>query len=254
MVLLTGTQASNGLLDVWAQIYLLDRGARLGRTFGGYKAKYFEADYMGYNFSLKSGAADRIYNTLDGLCLTLSATDYLELPERIDRIHHVELPGVARTFYAELEREFIAETATDTVEVLSATTLSNKLLQNANGAVYTGDAKDWTPVHDVKLDALEPIVAESAGSPFLVAVNYKTDTIRIRNRFPQAVELGRDPAQIDAWNRGEIPMLLAHPTSAGRGLNLQAGGHVPVWFGLNWSLELYQKINASCCTRGRPDR
>ena len=144
--------------------------------------------------------------------------------------------------------------ATDTVEVLSATTLSNKLLQNANGAVYTGDAKDWTPVHDVKLDALEPIVAESAGSPFLVAVNYKTDTIRIRNRFPQAVELGRDPAQIDAWNRGEIPMLLAHPASAGRGLNLQAGGHVPVWFGLNWSLELYQKINASCCTRGRPDR
>ena len=104
MVLLTGTHASNGLLDVWEQIYLLDRGARLDRTFGGYKAKYFEADYMGYNFSLKSGAADRIYNTLDGLCLTLSATDYLELPERIDRIHHVELPGVARTFYAELER------------------------------------------------------------------------------------------------------------------------------------------------------
>ena len=100
---------------------------------------------MGYNFSLKSGAADRIYNTLDGLCLTLSATDYLELPERIDRIHHVELPWVMRTFYAELEREFIAEMATDTVEVLSATTLSNKLLQNANGAVYTGDAKDWTP-------------------------------------------------------------------------------------------------------------
>ena len=254
MVLLTGTQASNGLLDVWAQIYLLDRGARLDRTFGGYKAKYFEADYMGYNFSLKSGAADRIYNTLDGLCLTLSATDYLELPEQIDRIHHVELPWVMRTFYAELERESTAEMATDTVEVLSATTLSNKLLQNANGAVYTGDAKDWTPVHDVKLDALEPIVAESAGSPFLVAVNYKTDTIRIRNRFPQAVELGRDPAQIDAWNRGEIPMLLAHPASAGRGLNLQAGGHVPVWFGLNWSLELYQKINASCCTRGRPDR
>ena len=144
--------------------------------------------------------------------------------------------------------------ATDTVEVLSATTLSNKLLQNANGAVYTGDAKDWTPVHDSKLDALEPIVAESASSPFLVAVNYKTDTIRIRNRFPQAIELGRDPAQIDAWNQREIPMLLAHPASAGRGLNLQAGGHVPVWFGLNWSLELYQKINASCCTRGRPDR
>lgn len=127
--------------------------------------------------------------------------------------------------------------ATDTIEVLSAATLSNKLLQVANGAVYTGDAKDWTPVHDVKLDALEPIVAESAGSPFLVAVNYKTDTIR--NRFPQAVELGRDPAQIDAWNRGEIPMLLAHPASAGHGLNLQAGGPVLVWFGLNWSLELY---------------
>jgi hypothetical protein len=251
MVQLTGTPASNGLLDVWAQIYLLDQGARLGRTFGGYKAKYFDADYMGYNFSLKSGTADRIYETLDGLCLTLSAADYLELPEWIDRIHPVELPSVARTFYAELEREFIAKMATDTVEVLSAAALSNKLLQVANGAVYTGNTGEWTQVHDAKLDALELIVAESAGSSLLVAVNYKTDTIRIRNRFPQAVELGRDPAQIDAWNRGEIPMLLAHPASAGHGLNLQAGGHVLVWYGLNWSLELYQQMNARLLREGQ---
>jgi SNF2 family DNA or RNA helicase len=251
LVELTGTPASNGLLDVWPQVFLLDRGERLGKTFTGFRNRYFVSDFHGYNWTLRKGADQKIYDRLDDICLTLTAADYLDLPDRIDNTVPVDLPADARKQYVDLEREFLIEVGDDTVAVLHAAALANKLLQFANGAIYTDDQGAWSEVHDAKLDACAEIVAEAAGSPLLVAYNYKTDAERLLKRFPQAQVLGKDPAQIDAWNRGEIPILLAHPASAGHGLNLQKGGHTIVWFGLNWSLELYQQFNARLHRQGQ---
>lgn len=251
LVELTGTPASNGLLDVWPQVFLLDRGERLGRTFTGFRDKYFLGDYHGYNWTIRKGADEKIYNKLSDICLTLTAEDYIKLPKRIDTTISIDMPQSARNNYVELEKEFLLEVGDDTVEVLHAAALSNKLLQFANGAIYIDDEKNWTEVHDAKLDAMSEIVAETAGQPLLVAYNYKTDLARLLKRFPQAVALGKDPAQIESWNRGEIPMLLAHPASAGHGLNLQKGGNTIVWFGLNWSLELYQQFNARLHRQGQ---
>ena len=252
LVQLTGTPAGNGLLDVWAQVFLLDRGERLGKTFTGFRERYFDSDYMGYRWTLREGASQKIYDRLADICLTLSAKDWLDLPPRIDNIVHVDLPGPARAQYRQLERDFLAEVGDgEIVEVLHAAALSNKLLQFAGGAVYTDGEKNWAEVHAGKLDALESIVNEAAGTPVLVACNYRTDTLRILERFAQAETLGRDPDTIARWNRGEIPLLLAHPASAGHGLNLQQGGHTIVWFGLNWSLELYQQFNARLHRQGQ---
>lgn len=251
MVQLTGTPASNGLLDVWPQVFLLDRGERLGKTFSGYRNRYFTPDYHGYNWTLRKGADEEIHQKLDGLCLRLSAEDYLELPPRIDNFVEVSLPASVRESYTELEREFLAEFGDETVEVLSAAALAGKLLQFANGAIYTDDTLNWISVHNAKLDALAELVEEAAGQPLLIAYNYKTDAARIQARFPQAELIGQDPETIERWNRGEIPMLLAHPASAGHGLNLQYGGNTVVWFGLNWSLEFYQQFNARLHRQGQ---
>ncbi|QAX31287.1 SNF2-related protein [Leisingera sp. NJS204] len=251
LIELTGTPASNGLLDVWPQVFLLDRGARLGKTFTAYRDRYFVGDYMGYNWDLRKGADQQIYDAIGDICLTLTAEDYLDLPDRIDNVVELALPQAARAQYQQLERDFLAEIGDDTVEVFNAAALSNKLLQFANGAVYTDDAGTWAGVHDTKLDALAGIVDEMAGAPLLVAHNFKSDAAGIQKRFPQAQLLGKDPEQIKAWNRGEIPMLLAHPASAGHGLNLQKGGNTIVWFGLNWSLELYLQFNARLHRQGQ---
>ena len=251
LVELTGTPASNGLLDVWPQVFLLDRGERLGKTFTSFRNKFFVPDFHGYNWTLRKGADKKIYDLLGDLCLTLTAEDYLQLPDRIDNVVNVELPGVARSQYQQLERDFLAEVGDDIVEVLHAAALSNKLLQFANGAIYTDEARNWTTVHDAKLDALGEIIEEAAGRPILVAHNYQTDAKRICARFPQAELLDKDPETVARWNRGEIPLLLAHPASAGHGLNLQHGGDTIVWFGLNWSLELYQQFNARLHRQGQ---
>lgn len=251
LIELTGTPASNGLLDVWSQIFLLDRGQRLGKTFTGFRDRYFVSDFHGYNWTLRKDADQKIYDQLEDICLTLTAADYLDLPDRIDNVVVIDLPQPARDQYSELEREFLFEIGDETVEVLHAAALTNKLLQFANGAIYTDDQGAWAEVHDAKLDAFADTVSEAAGSPLLVAYNYKTDVERLLKRFPHAQVLGKDPAQIDAWNRGEIPILLAHPASAGHGLNLQKGGHTIVWFGLNWSLELYQQFNARLHRQGQ---
>lgn len=249
LVELTGTPAPNGLLDVWPQIFLLDRGERLGRTYTGFRSKYFISDYMGYNFTIREGADDKIHEKLADVCLTMSAEDYIELPDRVDRIVDVDLPVKAREQYAELEREFIAEFDGDEVTVLSAAALANKLLQFANGAVYV-DGGGYAEVHGAKLDALEDLIEGANGSPVLIAYSYRTDLDRIQSRIVCEV-LGKDPEQIDRWNAGEIPVLLAHPASAGHGLNLQDGGHTVVWFGLCWSLELYQQFNARLHRQGQ---
>lgn len=249
---LTATPAANGLIGVWSQIFLLDRGERLGKTITAYKDRYFISDYHGYNWSLRKGADQKIYDKLEGLCLTLSADDYLDLPKAVTQTIDVDIPPAAREQYQQLERDFLLDMGDDEiVEVLHAAALTNKLLQFANGAIYTDDTGAWSQVHDAKLDALSGIVDSAVGQPLLVSYNFKTDAMRLRERFPQAELIGRDPETIARWNRGEIPMMIAHPASAGHGLNLQHGGHNLVWFGLNWSLELYLQFNKRLDRQGQ---
>lgn len=251
MVQLTGTPASNGLMDVWPQVYLLDKGERLGRTFSGFRNRYFMSDYMGYNWTPRQGTEEQIYDKLQDICMTLSAEDYLELPERMDNIIPLELSPKATKQYRELEKEFLLELEQDTVEALNAAALTMKLLQFCNGAVYTNEARDWEKVHDAKLEALDEIIQDSVGQPVLVAYNFKSDLARLKQKFPKAEVIGDKADTIDRWNAGEIPLLLAHPASAGHGLNLQKGGNIIVWFGLNWSLELYQQFNARLHRQGQ---
>lgn len=250
MVLLTGTPSPNSLLDLWAQCYLVDFGMTLGRTFTGYKQRFFEQDYMGYNFTLRQGCDTAIHNLIRPFTLSMSAEDYLELPKRIDLIEYVDLPNKTMGDYLEFEKELLLELDDgEEIEAVNAAALAGKLLQWCCGAVYTDEARNWSEVHKLKLDVLEELV-EHNDEPMLVAYNFKSDLARIQDRFPDAVVLDKDPETIERWNRGEINMLLAHPAS-GHGLNLQNGGSLIVWFGLNWSLELHQQFNARLYRQGQ---
>jgi hypothetical protein len=248
---LTGTPSPNGLLDLWSQIYLLDMGARLGRKIGEYQQTYFNPGLKVHNVTVnwrpKKGAADKVYWLLQDLCLSMHSRDYLTLPERIDVERVVELPTLARNRYDELEAEMYLEVGDEVITAGNAAVLTGKLLQAANGAMYNG-AGQTVPLHDAKLDALEEIV--EFASPLLVFYSYQHDLERILSRFPKARVL-KTTEDIAAWNRGDIPVLLAHPASAGHGLNLQDGGHQIVWFGLPWSLELYQQANARLHRQGQ---
>ena len=231
---LTGTPSPNGLIDLWAQIYLLDRGERLGRTLTEYRNRYFNPGrrngYVVYDWVPKPGAEDEIYRKISDICVSMKACDYIKLPERVDVVHTVKLDDAARAAYAEMEKEAVLELGPDAV------------------VVYDEDGKVH-PVHHAKLDALEDVVEAINGRPVLVFYSFQHDLERIMRRFPQAKKL-EGTAEIDAWNRGEIPILLAHPAGAGHGLNLQAGGNHIVWFGLTWSLELYQQANARIYRQG----
>jgi len=182
----------------------------------------------------------------------MSAEDYLELPERIDLTEYVELPAKIQKQYDEFEKHLLLELDSgDVVEAISAAVLANKLLQYSVGAIYTDEHKNWAEIHSVKLDALADIIEQNEGENILVAYNFKTDLERLQKRFPQAQQLDKSPDTITRWNGGEIPLLLAHPQSAGFGLNLQQGGGIIVWFGLNWSLELYQQFNGRVYRQGQ---
>lgn len=252
MILLTGTPSPNGLLDLWPQIYLVDFGEALGRTMTSYKQRFFEQDYMGYKFKPRQGSAERIHSLLQPMVLSMSAEDYLQLPDRIDIVEAVTLPPKALADYREFERTLLAELPDgEEIEAMNAAVLANKLLQYSNGAVYTDDLGNWSEIHTAKLDALSEIVEQNEGETFLVAYNYKTDLERLQKRFPFARVLDKDPNTVREWNSGQIKMLLAHPASAGHGLNLQRGGSLIVWFSLNWSLELYQQFNARLHRQGQ---
>ena len=232
-------------------MYLVDFGERLGRTMTGYKQRFFEQDYMGYRWTIKDGAAEQIHALVADVCLSMSADDYLELPQRLVLTEFVDLPPAVQANYTDFEKQLLATLPNgEEVEAINAAVLANKLLQWCNGATYTDTAGSWTQIHDVKLDALAELV-EANDEPMLVAYNYKSDLARLQKRFPQAVHLSRDQQVIDDWNVGKIPILLAHPASAGHGLNLQDGGALCVWFGLNWSLELYQQFNARLHRQGQ---
>lgn len=246
LIELTGTPASNGYMDLWSQVFLLDRGQRLGKTITAYRQRYFVADYMGYNWNIREGAAEQIENTLKDVVLRL---EYPHTTQPIINPVRVTLPSKAREQYTQLEKEFLLHLESDTVEATTAAVLSNKLRQCANGAIYTDDVGGYWTLHDEKLDALEEIINET-NSPVLVAYSYKHDLKRLKEAFPHAETLDA-PDALKRWNAGEIPLLLTHPASAGHGLNMQHGGHTLVWFGLDWSLELYEQFNARLHRQGQ---
>ncbi|PWV90241.1 SNF2 domain-containing protein [Paenibacillus cellulosilyticus] len=250
---LTGTPAPNSLLDLWAQIYLLDQGERLGKTVGSYRDRYFipgkKEGHVVYEWKQKKEADDRIHEAIADICVSMKAEDWLEMPQRVDRIIPLQLSETARDQYEQLERDLLLPMVGADIVANTAAALSNKLLQMANGAAYD-EERGVREIHDVKLNKLEDLIEAANGNPVLVFYAYKHDLSRIKKRFPQARTL--DSADdIAAWNAGEIPLLLAHPASAGHGLNLQDGGSVIVWFGLTWSLELYQQANARLYRQGQ---
>jgi len=251
MIQLTATPSPNGLLDIWSQISLLDDGKRLGRTMTAYKSRFFESDYMGYKFNPREGSKETIYQLIEDITMTLKADDYLDMPDRIDSIIKVQLPTPIKKQYDYLEKDFLITINDDTITTTSAAALANKLLQFSNGAMYIDDLKNYQVLHDLKIEALKEIVEENPNENLLIAYNYKTDLIRLQEAFPKAVVLDKKGEAVDKWNNGDIKMLLAHPMSAGHGLNLQKGGSVIIWFGLNWSLELYQQFNGRVHRQGQ---
>lgn len=256
IVALTGTPAPNTLLDLWSQVYLLDRGERLGRTITGYRERYFEPDKWDrsnsrivYKWRLKPRADEAIYSRIEDICVSMKAKDWLTLPERVTNIIKVPLPEQVQKSYKQLERELLLPYADGDVVAGTAAVLSNKLLQMASGAVYD-ENKAVRVLHDAKLEALEDVIEAASGNPVLVFYWYQHDLDRLKKRFPKARCLD-NTEDIAAWNRGEIPLLLVHPASAGHGLNLQAGGNIIIWFSLTWSLELYEQANARLDRQGQ---
>ena len=245
IVELTGTPAPNGLLDLWAQMYLLDRGERLEKSITRYRDRYFDPDkrdgHIVYSWKLKPGASDEIYSRIGDVCVSMKSSDYLTLPPAMMNVVPVKLQPAAMKKYNDLEKELVLSIDEKDIVANTAASLSGKLLQMANGAVYD-ENKEVVHIHDEKLDALEEIIDCNAGKSVMVFYYFKHDLARLKERFPNAKEL--DTADdIHDWNAGKIPLLLVHPASAGHGLNLQHGGHIVVWFGLTWSLELYQQAN-----------
>lgn len=250
---LTGTPAPNTLLDLWPQMYLMDMGQRLGRFIGGFRDRFFLPDKRNreiiYSYKPREGAEDAIYALISDICISMKAADYLDMPERIDNRIEVAMSPKERKLYDTFQKDMVLSIGDEELDAVNAAALSNKLLQMANGAVY-GEDKKVIPIHDRKLDALEDLVEAANGKPLLVAYWYKHDLQRIKARFKNArcIDTAKD---IDDWNAGQIPLALIHPASAGHGLNLQDGGCTIVWFGLTWSLELYQQLNARLWRQGQ---
>ncbi|MCR6614763.1 DEAD/DEAH box helicase [Bacillus amyloliquefaciens] len=250
---LTGTPAPNSLIDLWPQMYLLDQGGRLGKTVTSYREKYFQPDQRNrtviYSWKLKEGAEKAIHEKVSDICISMQARDWLQLPERIDNIVKVRMTDKVKAKYKQLEKDLLLPFLDGDVVADTAAVLSNKLLQLANGAVYDENG-EIQKLHDEKLNALEDIVDAANGKPILVFYSYKHDLERIQQKFKKAKTLDSS-REIADWNNGKIEMLLAHPASTGHGLNLQDGGHVIVWFGMTWSLELYQQANARLDRQGQ---
>jgi len=246
---LTGTPSPNGLADLWGQVWFLDQGVRLGRSFESFKSRWFQsvqvgADRYAVRLDPLPFAQTQIEDKLRDLCLSLDARDYFDISEPIVNVIRVELPARARRLYRDMEREmFLALECGTEVEAFNAAAKTIKCLQLANGAIYTDEhCSAFSEVHDVKLQALEDVIEEAAGMPVLVAYHFRSDLIRLQRTFPNGRLLDKDPQTIRDWNAGRIPILFAHPASAGHGLNLQDGGNILVFFGHWWNLEQYQQI------------
>lgn len=265
MVGLTGTPAPNSLLDLWSQLYLLDRGERLGKTYTEYRDTYFRVKNPHQSFAKyqlieekdelvgKGYYAKKIYNKISDICISMKAADYLELPERIINDIPVTMNSFVKARYEAFEKEQVLALMEQDVEItaVNAGALCTKLLQFSNGAIYDED-KQYHVVHDEKIDELSELIDDAAGQPVLIFYTYQHDADRIMKHFKgrNIVRLKSDK-DINAWNRGEIEIMLAHPASAGHGLNLQEGGSIVIFFGLPWSLELYLQAIARLHRQGQ---
>lgn len=267
VILLTGTPDPNGEMDLWSQTYLLDGGERLGKTLTEYRNRYFTPGRRNgnviYEWLPREGAKEAIFAKLSDVMISLTAADYLKMPERIDNVVKLRMPPEAKEQYERMEEECILELESGDVVAGNKAAVTNKLLQMANGAVYyeepeadedgvvTGWQRKWVQIHEAKLDALEEIV-EDYGQPLVVFYSFQHDFERLMARFakydPAVIRSRKD---IEAWNRGEVRLLFAHPASVGHGLNLQAGGSMVVWFGLPNNLEWYQQANARLYRQGQ---
>ena len=253
---LTGTPAPNGLIDLWSQVYLLDGGERLGKTVTGYRDAFFTPGRRNasviFDYNLKSGAEQAVMSRIEDICVSMKAEDFLDLPERVDVVRHVELSPKELKRYRDFEKQAYLAIEETEINAVNAAALTNKLLQFANGAVYD-DNRQWTEVSKRKLDVLDEIVETAQGQPVLCFYNFKHDLARIVERHKGA-RLLLSHEDLREWNEGKIPLLLAHPKSAGHGLNLQKGGSIIVWFGLNWSLEEYTQANARLHRQGQTNK
>lgn len=242
-VQLTGTPSPNGLIDLWGQAWFLDAGVRLGRTFSAFTGRWFRPAHNGYGLVALPFAQEEIQDKLRDLCLTIDAADHFDLKLPIVNNIYVEMPPKARSLYRDMEKDMFMTLGQHEVEAFGAAAKTIKCLQIASGAAYVGESNtDWEELHDAKLQALESIVEEAAGTPVLVAYHFKSDLARLLKSFPQGVELNSDPRTIKDWNAGKIPVLFAHPASAGHGLNLQDGGNILVYFSHWWNLEERMQI------------
>lgn len=245
---LTGTPSPKGLEDLWGQAWFLDRGERLGRSFSAFSDRWFQRSFDGFSITPLPHAQAEIQDRLRDLCLTVDPKDWFDLREPIVNNIYVDLPTKARMSYKQMEKEMFAEIESHPIEAFNAAARTQKLLQLANGAIYTGDASDpgerkWVEVHDAKLQALESIVEEANGMPVLVGYEFKSDLARILKAFPKAVNLSTD-AGMKAFRAGKAPIGLAHPASLGHGVDgLQDVTNIMALFGHNWNLELYQQFN-----------
>ena len=250
---LTGTPAANSLMDLWAEVYLLDRGQRLGQTIGSYRDAYFRAGWgngmIVYKWEARPGAMKAITGKIADITMSMKAEDYIELPDRIDNMISVKLSDKEMAKYKDMEQQSLLELDDDSkIIALDAAAVMSKLLQMANGFIYTED-HEAIHLHDAKLEALEEII-EAADGPVLVYYNFKADKEKLLEKFKNA-EVLEDDRTISRWNQGKIKILLAHPASVAYGLNLQEGGHIIVWYGVPWSLELYQQANARLHRQGQ---
>lgn len=259
---LTGTPAPNGLIDLWPQIYFMDRGERLGKTITAYRSMYFRPGKTNgnvvYSYNLLENSEKLIHEKIKDICISMKAEDYIQMPYRTDNFIKLYLPEELKQKYKEFEREKVLEfidtqdEATE-INVVNAAALSNKLLQFANGAMYDENSESHE-IHDIKIEALKEIIEDANGKSVLVAWSYRFDRDRLLKALakynPREI---KNPQDITDWNAGKVQVMLAHPASAGHGLNLQAGGSIIVWFGLTWSLELYQQFNARLYRQGQKD-
>lgn len=251
MVLLTGTPASNGYGDLYSQFFLLDGGYRLGRTLTMFRTRYFDKDYMGWNYTLRHGAVKQIQDAIQDLVLSMSADDYLELPDLIPSVLGNNLDGELLKKYKKFEKEMIlAVEGEEKITAMSAATLTNKLLQFCSGNMYDENGRVYN-FHSLKIDTLKEILEENPNDNILVAYNYKHELEALCSAFPDAVVLDKKGEAVIEWNKGNIKILLAHPASAGHGLNLQQGGSLIVWYGFTFALELYQQFNARLHRQGQ---
>lgn len=251
---LTGTPSSNGLMDLWAEFRVLDMGQRLGRYITHYRTTYFDPDkrnqHMVFTYKPKPGAEQQIYQQISDITISMKSKDYLKLPPLTMNTVKVHLSNQEAAVYDTMRDQLVVDTAGKQIDALNAASLSNKLSQMANGTVYD-DNRNQVLIHDRKLDALEDLIEAANGKPVLVAYWFKHDLERIKQRFE--VRKIKTTKDISDWNQGTIPVGVIHPASAGHGLNLQAGGSTLIWYGLTWSLELYQQTNARLWRQGQTD-